>query len=102
MTTESSVTTGAEYILFEIENSCEISLNMSLSSLNACFRLLIICTRGKCYFSAIPSDNVEIDISCEIFLNKSLSSQNARFRLLMICTRVNCYFDAIPSHKVEI
>ena len=75
----------------EIDISCEILLNVSLSSRNAHFSLPMNCTLRNCYFEAIPSHKVEIDISCEILLNVSLSSENACFRLLMICTRGKCY-----------
>ena len=59
--------------------SCEILLNMSLSSRNARFRLTIISATRKYYFEAIGSRKVEIDISCEILLNVSLSSSKRKF-----------------------
>ena len=81
----------------EMEISCEILLNVSLSSRNLCFGLPTICTYQNCYFEAIPSHKVEIDISCKILLNVSLSNRNARYSLATICTYQRCYFEAIPT-----
>ena len=50
----------------ETDISCEMLLNVSLSSLNARFGLTMICAIPKCYFEAIGSQKEEIDISCEI------------------------------------
>ena len=58
----------------EIDITCEILLNVSISSWNARFKLSMRCATRKSYFEAIRSQKVEIDILCDILLNMSLSS----------------------------
>ena len=69
----------------EIDISCEILLNVSLSTWNGRLGLTMICTTRNCYLEAIRGHNVEIEISCEILLNLSLSRKTARFGITIIC-----------------
>ena len=81
----------------QIEISCEILLNVSLSSLKARFKLWYVVTEN-----VILKGFPVIRISCEILINVSLSSRNARFRLTIMFGTQKCYFLTIRSHKVEI